>query len=157
MNYKFKDYTFDRDVTLAVDYNGSTKKDYWITISGIKVRYYFTLHEGQDGMGEFNIPAGFKTDGASVPRILKPLFPAWNKHFKAILVHDCLCEFGAVAVYDGESVVATRADIDKLFFDMLESENCKYLPLVKAALNVYRFFRRPVAKSNTPIKIVFTL
>ena len=37
---------------------------------------------------EVVVPAGFKTDGASVPRILQNIFPAVYKYFPACIVHD---------------------------------------------------------------------
>jgi len=38
----------------------------------------------------FEVPAGFISDGATVPRILWPLFPPVGKYLKATLVHDYL-------------------------------------------------------------------
>lgn len=36
-------------------------------------------------------PAGFLTDGASVPRLFWPLLPAWGRYSRAAVVHDFLC------------------------------------------------------------------
>lgn len=38
----------------------------------------------------FLVPAGFISDGASVPRIFWPIFPPLGRYFKAALVHDYL-------------------------------------------------------------------
>ena len=38
----------------------------------------------------FEVPAGFISDGATVPRLLWPLFPPVGKYLKATLVHDFL-------------------------------------------------------------------
>ncbi len=40
----------------------------------------------------FFVPAGFVSDGASVPRLFWPLFPPMGRYFKAALVHDYLLE-----------------------------------------------------------------
>jgi hypothetical protein len=37
------------------------------------------------------VPAGFETDGASVPRLLWPLFPMTGSYMRAAAVHDRLC------------------------------------------------------------------
>ena len=37
---------------------------------------------------EVTVPCGFKTDGASVPRILQNIFPAVYKYFPACIIHD---------------------------------------------------------------------
>ena len=38
----------------------------------------------------YQVPAGFISDGATVPRLLWPLFPPIGKYLKATLVHDYL-------------------------------------------------------------------
>ena len=38
----------------------------------------------------FEVPAGFISDGATVPRVLWPIFPPIGKYLKATLVHDYL-------------------------------------------------------------------
>lgn len=40
------------------------------------------------------VPAGFVTDGASVPRPLWPLFPPTGRYFAAAVVHDWLLSNG---------------------------------------------------------------
>lgn len=37
-----------------------------------------------------DVPAGFVTDFASVPRLLWPLFPPWGRYGKAAVMHDYL-------------------------------------------------------------------
>lgn len=37
------------------------------------------------------VPAGFVTDGASVPRLLWAILPAWGRYSRAAVVHDYLC------------------------------------------------------------------
>ncbi|EAJ1254841.1 DUF1353 domain-containing protein [Campylobacter lari] len=41
----------------------------------------------------FIVPKGFKTDGASIPRLFWSLFPPFkSEYFSACVVHDYLCE-----------------------------------------------------------------
>lgn len=40
------------------------------------------------------VPAGFETDGASVPKFYWFRIPPFGKHFKAAIVHDFLCDIG---------------------------------------------------------------
>jgi len=39
---------------------------------------------------EINVPVGFITDGASVPRILWAIIPRWGRYSKAVVIHDYL-------------------------------------------------------------------
>ncbi len=66
------------------------------------------------------VPAGFITDGASVPRILWALMPAWgDKGTRAAMVHDYLLE----RLRLGEPVAGmdTREAIDWQFYLMLRA------------------------------------
>lgn len=61
---------------------------------------------------EYRLPAGFKTDGASIPRFLWRLCgtPLEVPRLYAALVHDWL--------YSGGDITASREDADKLFRDI---------------------------------------
>jgi len=56
------------------------------------------------------IPAGFVTDGASVPRGLWNLFPPFGRYNKAALLHDWLYQFGTM----------TRAQADWVFLEAMK-------------------------------------
>jgi hypothetical protein len=56
------------------------------------------------------IPAGFVTDGASVPRGLWNLFPPFGRYFKAALLHDWLYQYGTM----------TRAQADLVFLTAMK-------------------------------------
>ena len=66
------------------------------------------------------VPAGFITDGASVPRILWPLLPPWgDKGTRAAMVHDYLLD-----MLRADTPVAgmdTREAIDWQFYLMLRA------------------------------------
>lgn len=44
----------------------------------------------QDGAIVYRVPAGYVTDGASVPRALSWLYPKYGAYLKAAIVHDWL-------------------------------------------------------------------
>src|SRR4051812_10918506 len=58
----------------------------------------------------FEVPAGFHTDLASVPRILTWLVPVAGVHDRAAILHDALC----VALEHGDSRISSP-DVDGLF------------------------------------------
>ena len=54
--------------------------------------YNFEVYEDYTYKG-FTVPAGYITDGASVPRIFWSIFPPYKpEYFTAVIVHDYLCE-----------------------------------------------------------------
>lgn len=55
------------------------------------LRRDFSYDVGEENSGEtIQVPAGFITDFASVPRVLWVLFPRWGKYGNAAVVHDYL-------------------------------------------------------------------
>jgi hypothetical protein len=56
----------------------------------------------------FVVPAGFRTDFASVPRIFVWLLPRYGKYTKSAILHDWLCARAREGSFD-------RADADGLF------------------------------------------
>jgi len=59
--------------------------------------------------GPYTVPAGFVTDGASVPRPLWWFLPAWGRYSRAAVVHDYLCR----------NKIVSRAEADRVFFDAM--------------------------------------
>ncbi len=55
------------------------------------------------------IPAGFTSDGASVPRFLWRLFPPFGKYLEAAVVHDWFCVLGHAGKSPIDSVAAAKA------------------------------------------------
>lgn len=76
----------------------------------------FTYRLGSpDGKEYVSIPAGFVTDFASVPRVLKVVWPSpGGKWDKPAVVHDFIYRFGFVESADGERRV-TRDEGDNIF------------------------------------------
>ena len=56
-----------------------------------KVVKKFSYEIGEKGSGNVvQVNAGFYTDGATIPRPLNALIPAWGRHGKAAVLHDWL-------------------------------------------------------------------
>jgi hypothetical protein len=51
----------------------------------------------------FVVPAGFRTDFASVPRVVTWLVPRFGAYTLAAILHDWLCSEGACQVTTGET------------------------------------------------------
>lgn len=54
------------------------------------------------------IPAGFVSDGASVPRALWRLYPPFGKYLEAAVVHDYFCVLGYAGQSPIDSVAAAK-------------------------------------------------
>lgn len=67
----------------------------------------FSFYLSDDNRDVIEVPAGFVTDLASVPRILWILLPPDGKYAKAAIIHDYL--------YD--NALRTKAEADRIFLD----------------------------------------
>ena len=54
-----------------------------------------------DLIGNVEVPVGFISDGASVPRMLWNLYPPFGEYLEAAVVHDLFCVLG----HNGESPI----------------------------------------------------
>lgn len=100
------------------------------------------------------VPAGYLTDGASVPRVVWSLVPPWGAYGQAAVVHDLLCEYLVVMTDAGDQVRITRAEADLLF---LQAMTVLQVPapnrqLMYAGVSTYRLVTFTHAPSNTPEK-----
>lgn len=64
------------------------------------------------------VPLGFETDGASVPKVLWWILPPFGKYGQAAVVHDKLYRDGILLV-DGKPVRVTRAKADAIFLEAM--------------------------------------
>lgn len=102
--------SFDTQLGIIYSKHASNvyKKDYWVVKKTF--RYYVD--------GDFNrwveVPKGFLTDGASVPRFFWGLIPPWGKYGQAAVLHDWLCEEMGYWNY-GRWEALTRREVDHLF------------------------------------------
>jgi hypothetical protein len=58
----------------------------------MKLTECFEYHVGELGSGNvITVPAGFQTDGCSIPFVVRCILPVWGKAGKAGVIHDYLC------------------------------------------------------------------
>lgn len=91
------------------------------------------------------VPAGFKTDGATIPKILWTWLPAWGKYSRAAVVHDYLCR----RIEEGtpHSTSPTRKEADDIFFEAMT--DCEVSLFVKRVMytavrlfSIYKDYKR---------------
>lgn len=70
-------------------------------------------HSYQNTVTDVEVPAGFRTDFASVPWLFRRLFPQVGRYSRAALFHD--------AVYRGQ--LASRTQADALFLAIMRHDN----------------------------------
>ena len=71
---------------------------------------------GDKGSGKkITVPAGFITDGASVPRFLWPFLPSWGRYARAAVVHDYLCVLGRSNIIHPHC--KSRREADYIFWE----------------------------------------
>ena len=66
------------------------------------------------------IPAGYLTDGASVPRLFWNMIPPWGAYGQAAVVHDLLCEYLSV-VRNGVPTQITRTECDNVLNQAMQN------------------------------------
>lgn len=83
---------------------------------------------------EIIVPAGFKTDFASVPRFFQRLFPATGKYNEATVVHDWLC-------YQWKKGKFDRREADLIFLEAMRTLDVKGWKrrLMYTGVGVYTF------------------
>ena len=83
------------------------------------------------GGGFVIVPAGFQTDGATVPRLFWSILPPWGVYGQAAILHDYLCRTRSLTTYAGEIQRIGYRDIDRAFYDAMKDLGT---PLWKRAL-----------------------
>lgn len=120
------------------------KKDLWSLIPGF--RYYVGFENSNEYI---NVPTGFITDGATIPRVLWWLLPPIGEYSQATTLHDYLCRVYSVTVtVNGVEVekTITRKQIDKILDEslgVLEVTPWKRKAIM-AGVNLYRILFNPV-------------
>lgn len=113
----------------------TAKPDLGPVIEGVGKRMVlkeFDYFVGSLGSGiRVNVPVGFETDGASVPKPLWWILPPYGKYGQAAIVHDKLYRDGMLLV-DGMPIHITRARADEIFLEALEV--LKVNPLVRNSM-----------------------
>jgi hypothetical protein len=87
-----------------------------------RFRYFSTI-------GEIDVRAGTKTDGASIPRIFWTILSPFGDYFSSAVIHDFL--------YQGKYHQFTRLQSDQIF---LEAMKCAGVPWYRRGV-IYRAVR----------------
>lgn len=77
-----------------------------------------------DSANAVEVPVGFVTDFASIPRILWTILPPWGKYGKAAVIHDYMYTEHKHSVYSAEGVESfvqiERKQADGIFLQAME-------------------------------------
>lgn len=107
------------DVGVGIEYmhdKGSRDSDLWYT------RNEFTFFIGAVSDQRYvTVPAGFVTDGATVPRMFWSIFPPWGIYGQAAVLHDYLCVNRQLTKNgDKENLSVSQREIDKIFYKAMK-------------------------------------
>lgn len=99
------------------------------------------------------VPAGYLTDGASVPQLFWNIIPPWGQYGQAAVVHDILCEYLSVTRC-GKTEIITRRRADQVLHEAMVNLE---VPLLKraaiyGAVCMYRWTIGTEKPSATPLK-----
>jgi hypothetical protein len=78
--------------------------DEWVLIEPFGFRH----RKGEEDEVIYTVPAGFTTDFASIPAIVWPILPKWEKYGWAAVIHDWL-------YWRQDSAGVTRIEADQIF------------------------------------------
>ncbi|MGH8437116.1 MAG: DUF1353 domain-containing protein [Pseudomonas sp.] len=143
----FTAFTAPLDVRYDAEASRALGADHW------RVTQPFRFYVGSEDSGEWvNVPAGYLTDGASVPQVLWSLIPPWGAYGQAAVVHDLVCEYLSITV-DGQPHAVTRAECDAI---LLEAMAVLGVPVLKRqaiyqAVSLYRV-ASGVSKPTSPAR-----
>ena len=113
MTSSFRGFSAPEKVSYSKEASERLGRDYWLVTEG------FSYYIGKKGSNQWvHVPAGFLTDGASVPQPLWSVIPPWGPWGQAAIVHDYLCEYLSITV-DGKPQAISRQYADLLFLEML--------------------------------------
>jgi hypothetical protein len=116
--------------------------NYWRVAQ--EFRYYIGSEDSQQWV---TVPAGYLTDGASVPRVFWSLIPPWGAYGQAAVVHDLLCEYLSI-VDHGQVLAITRERADQIFNEAMQV--LKVPPATRLELSEGVQFYRDVSGASTP-------
>lgn len=110
----FRHFDTALDMHYDVEASKALDKDYWRVLKPFK--YYV----GNEAMNVWvYVPAGYLTDGATVPRPFWWLIPPWGNYGQAAVVHDILCETLTIS-FDGKDILISRKRADQIFLHAME-------------------------------------
>jgi hypothetical protein len=111
----FKQFTGASDVQYSILASETLDKDYWLVTKA------FTYYVDFDTKKlRVEIPLGFLTDGASVPKIFWNIIPPWGRYGQAAIVHDWLCENLYFLDENDQKVPITRKRCDQTLYEAMQ-------------------------------------
>jgi hypothetical protein len=122
--------------------------DHW------RVAKEFKYFIGSENSQRFiTVPAGYLTDGASVPRALWSIIPPWGAYGQAAVVHDILCEYLSIMVA-GKLTPITRERADEIFAEAMTVLQVPShdVALISEGVKLYRLASGASAPTNRPEK-----
>lgn len=141
---------FSADLLVQYDHEASKTlgADHWRVMRGFR----FYVDSPDSGMW-VNVPAGYLTDGASVPRMFWNVIPPWGKYGQAAVVHDIVCEYLSVTRL-GMPYNVSREFCDGLLLQAMEALEVPKVTrtLISSAVCMYRRFSGVSKPTNTPLK-----
>ena len=81
--------SFTTPLKIEFDHAGDEKKPYALLEEFL---YYTKIDQPEGAERLIRIPAGYRTDFASIPRLFWPVLPPHGPYGKAAVVHDWLCD-----------------------------------------------------------------
>lgn len=120
-------------------------KDHWRILTAFSYKIDEERH--------VTVPAGYLTDGASVPQLFWNMIPPWGKYGQAAVVHDLLCEYLQV-VRNGAPETISRARCDAILNEAMTSLEVPSLKrhLIYGSVCMYRWTIGTEEPSATPLK-----
>lgn len=110
---------FDKAVGIvyALDKSKQENEDLWVT----NEEFTYFIGPVQD-QKYVTVPAGFITDGASVPRMFWPIFPPWGVYGQATILHDYLCVHKQLTKNgDNPNLRIGQEEIDKVLYSAMKA------------------------------------
>lgn len=127
-------FTDEPSVSYAADAARKLGRDLW----RVKSPFSF-LFQWKGEEAKVNIPRGYLTDGASVPRIFWSVVPPWGIYGAAAIIHDFLCEYLVILV-DGKLQKISRKEADQIFVAAMRELRVPEdkIKLIEGAVGTYR-------------------
>jgi hypothetical protein len=122
--------------------------DHWRVTDG------FRFYIGDENSGDWvNVPAGYLTDGASVPRLFWNVIPPWGAYGQAAVVHDIICEYLSITRH-GQPFSVTRTACDDILMQAMEALEVPWLTrqAIHKAVSLFRLVSGVNSPTNTHLK-----
>ncbi len=141
---------FSAEMSVRYDHAASLAMgaDHWRVMDDFR----FYIGDSAEGGWVF-VPAGYLTDGASVPRLFWNIIPPWGSYGQAAVVHDIVCEYLSVTK-DGKPSPVTRAECDKILLQAMEVIGVPWATrtAIYGAVCAYRLISGVSTPSTTALK-----